>query len=87
MTGFHEASSASYDFLSFIQLCHLIKAKKLIEFLFFFFQGKLRHSLFVTNETRLFTSENQNQYKLWPCRNIYEALTYVLSDVFILFGT
>ena len=34
-----------------------------------------------------FTSEHQNRYKLWSCQNMCEALTYLLDNIFIRFGT
>ena len=34
-----------------------------------------------------FTSEHQNRYKLWSFQNMSEALTYLLDDIFIRFGT
>ena len=34
-----------------------------------------------------FTSEHKNRYKLWSCQNICEALTYLLDNIFIRFGT
>ena len=34
-----------------------------------------------------FISEHQNRYKLWSCQNMYEALTYLLDNIFIRFGT
>ena len=34
-----------------------------------------------------FTSENQKQYKPWSCQNMCEALTYLLDDIFIRFGS
>ena len=34
-----------------------------------------------------FTSEHQSRYKLWPWQNMCEALTYLLDNIFIRFGT
>ena len=34
-----------------------------------------------------FTSEHQNRYKLWSCPNMCEALTYLLNNFIIRFGT
>ena len=31
--------------------------------------------------------EHQNRYKLWSCQNMCEALTYLLENIFIRFGT
>ena len=40
------------------------------------------------NERNAFyTSKHQNQYQLWSYQNMCEALTYLLDNVFIRFGT
>ena len=40
------------------------------------------------NEERaLFTSDVYENYKLWSCRNVCEALVYLLESIFIRFGT
>ena len=35
----------------------------------------------------LFTSCYQRRYKLWSCQNVYDALSYLLDNVYIRFGT
>ena len=45
-------------------------------------------SYIACNKTNaLFTSELQNQYQLWSCQNMCEALTYLLDNIFICFRT
>ena len=46
-------------------------------------------SFLACNEKKnaFFTSEHQNRYKLWSCQNMCEALTYLLDNIFIRFGT
>ena len=34
-----------------------------------------------------FTSEDTKRYKLWSCRNVFEALIYLLDNIHIRFGT
>ena len=34
-----------------------------------------------------FTSEDTKRYKLWSCQNVYEALIYLLDNIYIRFGT
>ena len=34
-----------------------------------------------------FTSEDTKRYKLWSCRNVCEALIYLLNNIYIRFGT
>ena len=34
-----------------------------------------------------FTSGDKKRYKLWSCQNVYEALIYLLDNIYIRFGT
>ena len=42
---------------------------------------------FCNERNAFFTSEHQNRYKLLSFQNMYEALTYLLDNIFIRFGT
>ena len=48
---------------------------------------EVRHTFACNERNAFFTSEHQNRYKLWSCQNICEALTYLLDNIFIRFGT
>ena len=38
-------------------------------------------------EMHFFTSEKPKKYHAWPCQNVCEALTFLLDNIFIPFGT
>ena len=38
-------------------------------------------------EMLFFTSEVQNNYTLWTCQKVCEALTFLLDNIYIRFGT
>ena len=44
-------------------------------------------SLHITTETRLLLSEKPKKYHAWSCQNVREALTILLDNSFIPFGT
>ena len=44
-------------------------------------------TLHVTTEANLFTWENTKKYHAWYCQNVCDALTFLLDNIFILFGT
>ena len=35
----------------------------------------------------LVTSSDQSRYTLWSCQNVYDALSYLLDNIYIRFGT
>ena len=43
--------------------------------------------LHVTTETHSFTSEKHKKYHAWSCPNVCDALTFLLDNIFIRFGT
>ena len=38
-------------------------------------------------ECAFFTSDVYNNYNLWYCQKVYDALVYLLDNIFIRFGT
>ena len=38
-------------------------------------------------ERLFFTSSDKNGYTLWSCQNVCDALSYLLDNIYILFGT
>ena len=38
-------------------------------------------------QKRIFTSEKPKKYHAWSCQNVCDALTFLLDNIFILFGT
>ena len=41
----------------------------------------------MATETRFFTLEQPNKYHVWPCQNERDALTLLVDNIFIRFGT
>ena len=41
----------------------------------------------VTTETHLFYFGNPKNYHAWSCQNVCDALTFLLDNIFIRFGT
>ena len=41
----------------------------------------------VMTERLFFTSSDQSRYTLWSCQNVCDALSYLLDDIYIKFGT
>ena len=39
-----------------------------------------------TEKNAVFTSEQPNQHKLWSCQKMFDALHYILDNIFIRFG-
>ena len=40
-----------------------------------------------SDRNALFTSENPKKYHAWSCQNVCDALTFLLDNIFIRFGT
>ena len=41
----------------------------------------------ITTETHFFTSEKPKKYHAWSCQDVCDALTFLLDNIFIQFGT
>ena len=44
-------------------------------------------TLHVTTETHFLLQKNLKKYHAWSCQNVCEALTFLLDNIFIQFGT
>ena len=44
-------------------------------------------TLHVMTEMLFFTSEKPKKYHAWSCQNVCDALTFLLDNIFIRFGT
>ena len=51
------------------------------------FREKALLTLHVMTEMHFFTSENPKIYHAWTCQNVCDALTFLLDNIFIRFGT
>ena len=48
---------------------------------------KALSTLHVIEETHFFTFEKSKKYNAWLCQNVCDALTFLLDNIFIRFGT
>ena len=88
--GFQATSLSAYDFLTlYTTLPHnLIKEKllDLIERTFYKKEGKLY--LACNDKKACFTSaDHYRGYNLWSCHNVCDALSFLLDNIYIIFGT
>ena len=73
--------------LHMIFLHHLIK-DKLIDFINRTFIREKPQYLACNEECAFFTSDVYNNYNLWSCQNVCDALVYLLDNIFFIrFGT
>ena len=88
--GYQVTSLSTYDFsTSYTTLPHnLIKEKllDLIEWTFYKKEGKLY--LACNDKKTFFTSaDHYRRYHLWSCQNVCDALSFLLDNIYIRFGT
>ena len=88
--GYQATSLSTYDFSTlYTTLPHnLIKEKllDLIERIFYKNEGKLY--LACNDKKAFFTSADHNRgYHLWSCQNVCDALSFLLDNIYIKFGT
>ena len=88
--GYQATSLSTYDFSTlFTTLPHnLIKEKliDLIEWTFYKKEGKLY--LACNDKKAFFTSaDHYRGYHLWSCQNVCDALSFLLDNIYIRFGT
>ena len=65
---------------------HLIK-DKLIDLIEHTFSRVKALYLAYNDQRAFFTSDVYKNYNLWSCQNVFEALVYLLDNIFIRFGT
>ena len=68
-------------------LQHNLIKEKLKDLIEWSFQRRGSPYLVCDERKAFFTSEHQTRHKLWSCQNMCEALTYLLDNTFIRFGT
>ena len=88
--GYQTTSLSTYDFSTlYTTLLHnLIKEKllDLIERTFYIKEGKL--CLACNDKKAFFTSaDHYRGYHLWSCQNVCDALSFLLDNIYIRFGT
>ena len=88
--GFRAASLSTYDFSTlYTTLPHNLIKEKLIDLIERTFQREGSLYLACNDRNAFFTYEEHiyKGYTLWPCQKVCEALTFLLDNIYIRFGT
>ena len=90
--GFRATSLSTYDFSTlYTTLPHNLIKEKLLDLIEWTFKRALKtmvHFIWhVMTERLFFTSSDQSRYTLWSCQNVCDALSYLLDNIYIRFGT
>ena len=90
--GFRATSLSTYDFSTlYTTLPHNLIKEKLLDLIEWTFKRALKNygSLYLACNDRkaFFTSSDQSRYTLWSCQNVCDALSYLLDNIYIRFGS
>ena len=89
--GFRATSLSTYDFSTlYTTLPHNLINEKVLDLIEWTFKRALKYgSLYLACNDRkaFFTSSDQSRYTLWLCQNVCDALSYLLDNIYIIFGT
>ena len=94
--GLHATSLSTYVFPTlYTALPHnLIKEKKLLDLIEWTFERALKtvtmvHFIWPVMTEKLFSLplNKVSRYTLWSCQNVCDALSYLLDNIYIRFGT
>ena len=79
---------STYDFSTlYTTLPYNLNKDKLIYLIKRTFQRKGSPYLACNDRNAIFTSEKTKKYHAWSCQNVFDALTFLLDNIFIGFGT
>ena len=79
---------STYDFSTlYTTLPHNLIKDKLIDLIERTFQREGSPYLACNDRNAFFTSEKHKNYHAWSCQNVCDALTFLLDNFFIRFGT
>ena len=85
---FNATSLSTYDFSTlYTTLPHNLIKDKLIDLIESTFQREGSPYLACNDRNAFFTSEKPKKYHAWSCQNVCDALTFLLDNIFIRFGT
>ena len=86
--GFCATSLSTNDFSTlYATLPHNLIKEKLINLIEWIFKREGSSYIACNERQAFFTSGDTKRYKLWSCQNVYEALIYLLDNIYIRFGT
>ena len=87
MLFFHSLLSTTYEFSTlYTTLPHNFIKDKLIDLIERTFQREGSLCLACNDRNAFFTSEKPKKYHAWSCKNVCNALTFLLDNIFIRFG-
>ena len=79
---------STYDFSTlYTTLPHHLIKDKLIDLINRTFIRENTQYLACNEECAFFTSDAYNNHNLWSCQKVFDALVYLLDNIFIRFGT
>ena len=87
---FCTASLSTYDFSSlYTTLPHNLINEKILVLIEWTFKRALKDYVhFISPVPKaFFNSSDQSRYTLWSCQNVCDALSYLLDNIYIRFGT
>ena len=85
---FNATSLSTYDFSTlYTTLPHNLIKDKLIDLIERTFQREGSPYLACNDRNAFFTSEKPKKYHAWSCQNVCDAMTFLLDNIYIRFGT
>ena len=85
---FNATSLSTYDFSTlYTTLPHSLVEDKLVDLIERAFQREGSPYLACNDRNAFFTSEKPKKYHSWSCQGVCDALTFLLDNIFVRFGT
>ena len=86
--GFRASSLSTYDFSTlYTTLPHNLIKNKLVDLIERIFQREGFFYIACNDRNAVFTSDAVRNYNLWSCQKVCEALTVLLDNIYIRFGS
>ena len=86
--GFRASSLSTYDFCTlYTTLPHNLLKDKLVDLIERAFQREGSLYIACNDRNAFYTSDAVRNYNLWSCQKVCEALTFLLDNVYIRFGS
>ena len=86
--GFRASSLSTYDLSTlYPTLPHNLIKDKLVDLIERTFQREGSLYIACNNRNAFFTSDAVRNYNLWSCQKVCEALTFLLDNIYIRFGS
>ena len=87
--GYQATSLSTYDFTLYTTLTHNLIKEKLLDLIERAFYKKEDKLYLACNDKKAFftSADHYRGYHLWSCRNVCDALSFLLDNIYIRFGT